>query len=197
MSRPKHTIRYTPVEKGYTAFIEQFVLIVTLTLTGCILLAMESTVFGRISLYFLGMGRAAPSLCLLFCMASGFLHGERIGAGYGLVMGFLADSMDYPRDGTGIMLLPLIYFLYGYLSGIVGKRRLAHNLPSFTVFAVIGGGIEFLLGILYASFQIKGFPPLGWIWQGLMPIWILTVIFSPGVYGLMYLEKLWMSHKKS
>ncbi len=194
--RRSDTVRYTQIGGGRAVLTEQIILVVTLTLTGCLLLAMETTLFARISLSSLGMGRAAPSLGLLFCMSAGFLYGERVGGGFGLFVGFLADSMDYSREGTGIMLLPLICFLFGSVSGIVGKRRLAHNLPSFTVFVIFGGGVECLIGILGACVQYRSFPPISWIWQGLMPIWVLTVFFSPIVYGILYFEKWLMGHRK-
>ncbi len=196
MSRRTNTVHYTQIGKGRAFLVEQIILIVTLGLTGCILLALESTVFGRISLASIGMGRAAPSLGILFCMATGFLHDEEVGGGFGIFMGFLADSMDYTRDGSGIMILPLVYFLFGYLSGAVGKRRLAHNLPSFLVFSIVGGGLECLFGVFLAILRGGGIPPLDWVYQGLLPIWILTVFFSPMVYGLMYAEKWLMGHKK-
>ncbi len=189
MKKRERAIHYTSVGPGRAVLLEQIKMIVILTLTGCILLALETTALGRLSLSSLGMGRAAPSLGLLFCMATGFLYGERVGGSYGLLIGFLADSMDYSREGSGMMLLPLCYFFFGYFSGIIGKRRLAHNLPSFTVFAIIGGGMECLLGIARAAVASHEMPPLGWIYQGLMPIWMLTVLFSPVVYGLIWIEK--------
>ncbi len=187
--RNRNAIHYTPVDHGRTYLSERIILTLTLTLTGCLLLAMETTLFGRISLSSLGMGRAAPSLGFLFCMAAGFLYGESVGGICGLVMGFLADSMDYTRGGSGIMLLPLLYFLCGYISGVIGKRRLAHNLPSFMVFSIIGGGVECVYGVMSATLKSGGVPPALWIYRGLVPIWILTVFFSPVVYGWMYLEK--------
>ncbi len=189
-------IHYTQIGHGRKVFSEQVKLIATLSLTGLILLAAETTALGRIPLSSLGMGRAAPSLGLLFCMGVGFLFDERVGGVFGLCMGFLADSMDYSRAGSGIMLLPLLYFLFGYLSGVVGKRRLAHNFPSFTVFAILGGGAECLFGIVRATVVSRGFPPLGWIRQGLLPIWILTVLFSPVVYGILWGEKRLLGYKQ-
>ncbi len=182
-------VRYTPISGGRTVLVEQIKLIVLLSLTGCILLGLETTALGRISLSALGMGRAAPSLGILFCMASGFLFDERVGGGFGLIVGFLADSMDYSREGIYIMLLPLLYFLFGYLSGIAGKRRLAHNLPSFVVFSIIGGGVECLVGIARATVTGRTIPPPSWIYVSLLPVWILTVLFSPVVYGIIYGER--------
>ncbi len=189
MKRYADSPHYTQVGRGRTVLAEQIKLTLTLTLTGCLLLALETTLFARLFPPFLGMGRAAPSMGILFCMAAGFLYGERVGGGYGLFLGFLSDCMDYASGETAVMILPLLYFLFGYLSGMVGKRRLAHNLPSFVVFAIIGGGLECLFEIGRAALRIGTLPPLPWIYQGLLPIWILTVLLSPAVYGILWLER--------
>ena len=95
--------------------------------------------------------------------------------------------------GRDVMLLPILYFLCGYTSGIVGKRRLAHNLPSFIVFSILGGGLNCLFGILSAVISGvmfgRSLPTLSWIWLGLIPVWALTVLFSPIPYLLVWGEK--------
>ncbi len=184
----KHTVIYTQVGRGRSVLSEQVRLILILTLTGCILLSLETTAPGRIPLPF-GLGRAAPSLGLLFCMAAGFLFDERVGGGFGLFMGYLADCVDYFGEGSGVMIWPLVYFLFGFFSGVVGRRRLAHNLPSFLVFAAVGGGVEALLLAAEAALHLKGLPPAEWLWRGVLPVWLLTVIVSPLVYLILRLER--------
>ena len=181
----KNTLHYTRIGRGRAVLTRQICLLGLLTLTGCTLLALETTALGRIPLPFLGMGRAAPSLGLLFCMAAGFLHDERVGGGFGLLLGYLADCMDYSREGSGVMLLPLIWFLFGFVSGMVGRHRLAHNLPSFLVLAAAGGGVEALLTVTVTALQAGAFPPLAWIRHAVLPVWILTVLAAPVVYGLL------------
>ncbi len=180
-----HNIRYTSVNGGRTVLVEQIKLTVILVLIGCLLLALETTALSRIRLPIGHMGAAAPSLGILFCMAVGFLHGDRAGGIAGLLTGWLADC----TGRGGMMLLPLLYFFCGYLSGSIGKRRLAHNLPSFMVFSLIGGGIECLYSIGRAALFVKGMPPVAWILRGLVPVWILTVMFSPLVYGILWGER--------
>ncbi len=187
-----HNIRYTPVSRGRTVLIEQIKLTVTLALTGCLLLALETTALAHIRLPVGGMGAAAPSLGILFCMAVGFLHGDRAGGIAGLITGWLADC----TGRGGMMLLPLLYFLCGYCAGNIGKRRLAHNLPSFAVFSLVGGGIECLFSIGYAALSIRGIPPGTWILRGLVPVWILTVLFSPLVYGILWGERWLLDRQK-
>jgi uncharacterized membrane protein len=160
--------------------MEQVKLVAVLTVTGLTLIALETTALAHIPIPLFGWQSAAPALGLLFSMAVGFLHGEREGGVTGLAAGWISDA----TMGESFMLLPLLYFLCGYLSGTVGKRRLAHNLPSFMVFSAFGGGLRCLWSVCTAAVRLKGFPPTVWIWKGLVPAWVLTVLFSAAVYGI-------------
>jgi rod shape-determining protein MreD len=185
-------IRYVSVGNERRVLIEQIKLGVTLALTGLILMGLETTALSRIRIPLFGWQAASPALGLLFSMAVGFLHGEREGGVTGLIAGWLADS----TLGEGMMLYPLLYFLCGYLSGTVGKRSLAHNLPSFGVFAAVGGGLKCLLSVLTAIIELKTLPPAVWVWKGLIPPWVLTVLFSAAVYGIVKGEQ-WLQRPKN
>ena len=183
MSRPvgrRGGIRYTSIGTGKPVLVDQIHLASLLLVTGLILVALETTALSHIKIPLFGWQSAAPSLGLLFSMAVGFLHGEREGGVTGLLCGWLSDA----TTGEGVMLFPLLYFLCGYLSGTVGKRSLAHNLPSFGVFAAVGGGLKCLVALLTASFDLGALPPAVWVWKGLIPSWILTILFSAVVYGI-------------
>jgi uncharacterized membrane protein len=185
-------IRYTAVGTGHKVLTEQIKLAVTLTLTGLVLIGLETTALSRIRIPLFGWQAASPALGLLFSMAVGFLHGEREGGVTGLFAGWLADV----TLSDGMMLYPLLYFLCGYLSGTVGKRRLAHNLPSFMVFSVIGGGLRCLWSVCLAAVKLRGLPPTVWVWTGLVPAWVLTVLFSAAVYGVVWAER-WLLKPKN
>ncbi len=185
-------IRYTAVGTGRRVLTEQIKLAVTLTLTGLVLIGLETTALSRVRIPLFGWQAASPALGLLFAMAVGFLHGEREGGVTGLAAGWLADV----TLSDGAMLSPLLYFLCGYLSGTVGKRRLAHNLPSFMVFSIIGGGLRFLWAVCTAAVRSGGVPPTVWVWTGLVPPWILTVLFSAAVYGIVKGEQ-WLLKPKN
>ena len=185
-------IRYIAVRTGKPVLVEQIHLTTLLLVTGLILIALETTALSHIRIPLFGWQAAAPSLGLLFSMAVGFLHGEREGGITGLICGWLSDA----TMGESMMLYPLLYFLCGYLSGTVGKRRLAHNLPSFTVFAAMGGGLKCLLSVVTAAVELRALPPAVWVWKGLVPSWILTVLFSAAVYGLVKGEQ-WILKPKS
>ena len=172
-------IHYRQVGSGRKILIEQIKLFILLSITGCSLIALETTVFARVPLPIFDW-MASPSLGLLFCMAVGFLFGEREGGISGLLMGWLSEA----TGESGMMLLPLLYLLCGYMSGTVGKRRLAHNLPSFMVFSVVGGGLKCLLAMGEATLYGGSLPPPTYLWNSLLPHWLLTTLFSVAVYGL-------------
>lgn len=190
-------IRYTSVGEGRRVAAEQIKLILTLALTGCVLIALETTALSRIPLPgFGGTAAGAPALGLLFSMAVGFLHGEREGGITGLLTGWITDAALGGESTGGIMLLPLLYFLCGYMSGTVGKRRLAHNLPSFMVFSAVGGGLKCLTAISVAAVRLRALPPAVWTVRGFIPSLILTVLFSAAVYGIVKGEQ-WLMRAKS
>jgi rod shape-determining protein MreD len=185
-------IRYTAARTGRPVLAEQIRLTALILITGLILIGLETTALSRIPLPFFGWQAAAPSLGLLFTMAVGFLHGEREGAVTGLLCGWLADAAGGSEE---MLLYPILYVLCGYMSGTVGKRRLAHNLPSFIVFAAVGGGLKCLWALLGAAVSLRGLPPLVWIWKGLVPGWVLTVLLSAAVYGIVKGEQ-WLLKPK-
>ena len=182
-------IRYRSVGAGRKVMMEQIKLILTLFVTGGFLIALETTVCSRIRIPLFGWSPAAPALGLLFTMAVGFLHSEREGGIAGLVCGWLSDAVSAEASVGGMMVMPLLYFICGYLSGTVGKRRLAHNMPSFAVFSVFGGGLKCLFTIGLATWELGNIPPAVWIWRGLIPAWVLTVICSVAVYGIVWGER--------
>ena len=179
-------IRYRSAGSRRTVLMEQITLILILSVTGLILIALETTILSRIPTPFFGWSGGTPALGFLFSMAVGFLYGEHEGGLTGMFCGWITDAAG---AGEGIILLPLLYFLCGYMSGTVGKRRLAHNLPSFVVFAIFGGGLYCLYSVGEAVITLREIPPVLWIWNGLFPVWLLTVIFSPLVYAVVWGEK--------
>ncbi len=189
MRAQKRSIRYHAVGSGRRVLLEQIKLILVLFLTGGMMLALETTVCGRLPLLLPGSifrgACGAPALGLLFSMAVGFLFGEREGGIAGLLCGWLSDAVSLDTAVYGMMVLPLLYFLCGYLSGTVGRRRLAHNLPSFMIFSVAGGGLKCLFAIGQAYLELGALPPPVWVLRGIIPAWIWTVVFSAPVYGML------------
>lgn len=174
---------FVPSSRRRRFLSDQIRLVLLLAIAACGLIALQTTVLARFPLPFSRCGPAAPSLGLLLVMAVGFQMSEREGSVCGLAVGWLCDSIG-SRD---VMLLPLLYFLCGWTAGMIGQRRLAHNLPSFFVCSILGGLIEAGYKYLLAAADTRAFPPPTWALQALFPPLFLTVLFSPLVYGLVRL----------
>lgn len=150
-------------------------------LLSCILLALEG-VLARLRLPPLPPG--GPWLGLLLVLAVGYLFDGEHGGVLGLFVGFLADCM-----GSGMMLRPLSYFLLGWLAGSLALSRLAHNMPSFAVFAAVGAAAEGLFRVLSAALSARAVPPVSFLWFSVLPHIVLSVLFSPLVYGVVFLVR--------
>lgn len=146
----------------------------------CLLGGIQTTLLAKIPLFFLPS--ASPNLCLLLVLATGCVFGEKEGGICGFFGGIVAECLSMDALLGGIMLLPLVYSILGYASGVLFPKILAGNLPSFLVFAAAGscfnGGFRYILLIL----KIGGLPSFSFLTHGLLPVWILTVLFSPLVY---------------
>ena len=184
MNTPRDTaLHFVPSSRRRRFLSDQIRLVLLLSVAACGLIALQTTVLARFPLPFSWCGPAAPSLALLLVLAVGFRMGEQEGSVCGLAVGWLCDAVG-SRD---VMLLPLLYFLCGWAAGMIGRRRLAHNLPSFLVFSLFGSLIEAGYKYLLAAADTRSLPPLAWALQALFPPLFLTVLFAPAVYGLVRL----------
>lgn len=149
-------------------------------ISACVLLAIEERLY-RLRIPPLAAG--APWLGLLLSLAVGYIYGNEHGAVMGLGVGFLADCLS-----DGIMLRPLSYMLVGWLAGVLADVLLAHNLPSFSVFVAVGACLEgvfrYAATVLTAGELISG----RFFLYGVLPHLLMTVLFSPAVYGMV---KVW------
>ncbi len=152
-------------------------------LSACVLLAIEERLYW---LRIPPLAAGAPWLGLLLSLAVGYIYGNEHGAVTGLGVGFLADCLS-----DGIMLRPLAYMLVGWLAGILADVLLAHNLPSFPVYAAVGAGIEGMFRYAAVMLTAGGFISGRFFLYGVLPHFLMTVIFSPAVYGLV---KVWKKY---
>lgn len=157
---------------------ERLMLFICGTVTLLCLLSAETVWLDDVKLFGLPFG--SPGLGLCFTMAMGFTVDKEVGGVTGLVSGFLLDGAYMET----LMLRPLLYFLIGWFCGLLGGRLLAHNLPSFTVFAAAGALIDLTRGVVCAAYASGSLPTFGWIFHAAAPAWLLTVVFSIPVYGL-------------
>lgn len=152
-------------------------------LSACVLLAIEERLYW---LRIPPLAAGAPWLGLLLSLAVGYIYGNEHGAVTGLGVGFLADCLS-----DGIMLRPMAYMLVGWLAGILADVLLAHNLPSFPVYAAVGAGIEGMFRYAAVMLTAGGFISGRFFLYGVLPHFLMTVIFSPAVYGLV---KVWKKY---
>lgn len=174
--RTLHTGGYSEKRQTYRAVK----LLVLALITLCLLGGIQTTLLAKIPLFLLPS--ASPALCLLFVLATGCVFGEKEGGICGCFGGIVAECLSMDALLGGIMLLPLVYAVLGYASGVLFQKILAGNLPSFLVFAAVGsffdGGFRYILMIL----RIGALPSFSFLTHGLLPVWILTVLFSPLIY---------------
>lgn len=161
---------------------ERLMLILFGMITLLCLLAVETVWLDDLRMF--GRSFGSPGLGLCFAMAMGYTVDKDVGGLTGLVCGFLLDGA---RMET-LMLRPLVYFLLGWLCGLLGGRLLAHNLPSFAVFAAAGALLDLIRGVVCIAYSSGSLPPFGWIFHVAAPAWLLTVLFSVPIYGLVVWE---------
>ena len=134
---PRHTApRYVPSGRRRRFMSEQIRLVILLSLSACILLALQTTILSRFPLPFSWSAPAAPSLALLLVLAVGFQLGEQEGSVCGLAVGWLCDAVG-SRD---VMLLPLEEKIRmdraeirDEIGQFLGKALLRHNGNSQSV----------------------------------------------------------------
>ena len=98
---------------------------------GLILLALaltQTTVLHRFPI--LG---TIPDLCLLFVLGTAMFDGAENGGAVGIAAGFLENALG----GVGISLLPLLFFVIGYGTGLLAGKALARTFPSYMIFALV------------------------------------------------------------
>ncbi len=202
-ARGGNHIRYSSPSRTRRVFFTRLRIIVCVVVAGLLLVGLESTLLAAVPLPGLsrlltpvtghngGMVSASPALGLLFAMAVGFLLGEEEGSLAGLVAGILCEATVAP---VGVVetaiLLPILYALCGGLSGLLCKRGLGQNWPSFLVFAAVGGALTVGFELLRATLSAGGSPSTGYALLYALPRWLVTTLASPGVYGVVRLASL-------
>ncbi len=145
----------------------------------CLLLSMETTVLSRLPFPFLGQGgRSAPALAYLLALACAYLFGERDGFVAGCVAGFGYECLL----GKGYMLYALYCGVICYAVGLLSKKLLAQNAPSYLVFALAGGAIECVRMYAAACLRTGGIVPYPYLLYSLLPGFFWTAVFALPVY---------------
>ena len=121
---------------------------------------------------------AAPALTFIAVCAIGFIFGDKSGAIFGIVGGFLTDALGF----SGVMISPIIFMFFGYLCGRLVGWFLSKNLPSFIVYGIIALLIKeiytlLIIGVISTDFEL--FYILGNI---ILPEYLASLIFICPIY---------------
>ena len=140
------------------------------------LIGIQTVLLDRVMIA--GYDFGSPGLCLCFVMAMGYLVDRETGGLTGLACGFLLDG----ACGCDMMLRPIVYFLLGWLCGLLGDRLLAHNAPSFAVYTAVGAMADTVRAVAAAYLASGSLPPAAWyVRTQLLPL-PLTVACAFPVY---------------
>lgn len=116
---------------------------VTIGIYLLLLSVLEITVFARHSLF-----GATPDLMLFATLCVAFFYGRYAGAITGIAAGFLIEAMG----SVGITVLPLFYFLFGYLAGTTAGSSSQKNYPFYLLFCLpVALLYRAALTVIYAS----------------------------------------------
>ncbi len=162
---------------GYRAQTRTMALRYTLSIAVLLLLVaiMQSTVFSAFRIF-----GAVPDLMICTVLIIAFFFGQYAGAITGIGAGWLIEAMG---GGTGILILPVIYLLCGYLTGYFAKSASARRYPVYLIYL----GIVLLLRagttVTYAclSYQYIDLPKI--LLQTVLPELIATAVCGSLLYA--------------
>ena len=63
------------------------------------------------------------------------------------------------------------------------------SITLFAVFAAVGAAAEGLFRVLSAALSARAVPPVSFLWFSVLPHIVLSVLFSPLVYGVVFLVR--------
>lgn len=123
-----------------------------------------------------------PALCFAMVCAIGFVGGQRMGAIFGLLGGFLTDALG----STGFSFSPALYLLCGYLCGALVGWFLSENLPSFLVYATVTGVIHEIYTAVCCGLLTEDFQPWQIITKLLIPEYFAYLLCVLPAYGAVF-----------
>lgn len=116
-------------------------------------------------------------ICTVLCLS--FFGGRYMGAIVGIAGGFLIEAIG---GGAGLVLLPLFYLLFGYLTGHYARAIIPRSYPSYLVYLGFAVILRMALTLLYAcmTYQSIRLPTL--FVQTLLPEALLTAAVGCLIY---------------
>lgn len=135
---------------------------------------------------------ATPDLMIATVTAISVLCGCHTGAITGIAAGFLIDALG----STGFSILPLIYFLIGYLIGYYTKVISAQGFLSYLVCLVISVIVRILTSLLYTFLVFRQFHVPTFLLKVALPEAIGTLVFGIALFFPVFLVVRWLRKKE-
>lgn len=134
------------------------------------LILLRTTFFAR----FRPFG-ASPDILIVAVAAIALYEGGRAGAVFGAAVGFVADALG----GAGIILLPPVYMLIGYICGTVASEHYRRSWLLFLIFDVCAVAARAFLSLLYVMMTWHAFDLSLVMRSVILPECLSTFVISP------------------
>lgn len=119
-----------------------------------------------------------PDLMIVTVLCIAVFGGEHMGACVGLASGFLIDSLG----STGIVLLPLFYFLLGYIVGHFVGRFPARGYVTYLYYLGVTLLYRMAITTVYTAITYTSLHPGPLLVHILLPEALVTAIAGLGLY---------------
>lgn len=139
---------------------------------------LQTTVFGKFNLF-----GAVPDLMITSVIVLAMIEGERWGAVFGLVAGYVIDALG----STGLSLMPLVYMLFGYICGILTVYYLKNSIQVWGVFMIAAAAGRGVVSLIYILALYSYYPIDQAFSEIIFPEIISTFVFSILTYGAVQL----------
>ncbi|MBR6558188.1 MAG: hypothetical protein IKT70_04165 [Clostridia bacterium] len=120
----------------------------------------------------------SPDLMLSCVLAVSMFEGGKFGAVMGVTTGFVIDAVG----SVGLSLLPLVYMLFGYITGICSEFLFRRGLLFFTIASSIGYFLRGFVTLINISASWNHYSTSYVFLRVIFPEIGLSVLFSYFVY---------------
>lgn len=131
---------------------------------------------------------ATPDLMIIAVLCLSFFGGRHMGAVVGIAAGFLIDSLG----ATGIVLLPLCYFLLGYLAGHFASRSSRQGYVTYLAYLGITLLYRAAITFVYVLITYESLQFGALLTQVLLPEMLNTALAGLALYFPIKLFLAWV-----
>lgn len=137
----------------------------------CVFMALlQTTFFSRFRPF-----SSSPDILILTIATIGFYDNEKSASILGVFLGFVASAIG----GTGISLLPLIYMLVGYFSGLLADDYYRRSILLYIIYVIGCCVIRFFTTSIYIAFTWQSVDIIDAMSDVLIPEFLSTATLSP------------------